>query len=100
MAVTSSRSSSGAIVSIGRGTSNPLTHIVDAERALFVGEVGDKVVLWGPPPPAEPEAKQCHNQRRRRKSTKSPAAMATMAPTTIGKAAPCSSRGMCWRFMP
>lgn len=26
---------------------NPLTHIVDAERALFAGELGDKVVLWG-----------------------------------------------------
>lgn len=26
---------------------NPLTHIVDAERALFAGELGDEVVLWG-----------------------------------------------------
>lgn len=26
---------------------NPLTHVVDAERALFAGDVGDQVVLWG-----------------------------------------------------
>jgi ABC-2 type transport system permease protein len=26
---------------------NPLTHIVDAERALFAGDVSDPVVLWG-----------------------------------------------------
>ena len=26
---------------------NPLTHIVDAERALFAGDLGDQVVLWG-----------------------------------------------------
>jgi ABC-2 type transport system permease protein len=26
---------------------NPLTHIVDAERALFAGEVTEAVVLWG-----------------------------------------------------
>ena len=26
---------------------NPLTHIVDAERALFAGDVTDPVVLWG-----------------------------------------------------
>lgn len=26
---------------------NPLTYIVDAERALFAGELGDAVVLWG-----------------------------------------------------
>ena len=26
---------------------NPLTHIVDAERALFAGDVTDTVVLWG-----------------------------------------------------
>jgi ABC-2 type transport system permease protein len=26
---------------------NPLTHIVDAERALFAGDLGDQVVFWG-----------------------------------------------------
>jgi ABC-2 type transport system permease protein len=26
---------------------NPLTYIVDAERALFAGDIGDPVVLWG-----------------------------------------------------
>ncbi len=26
---------------------NPLTHIVDAERALFAGDIGDQVVFWG-----------------------------------------------------
>ena len=26
---------------------NPLSHIVDAERALFAGDIGDQVVFWG-----------------------------------------------------
>ena len=26
---------------------NPLTYIVDAERALFAGTLGDPAVLWG-----------------------------------------------------
>lgn len=46
------------------------------------------------------ESEQCHSQWRRRKRAKRPAAMAAIAPTTIGKAAPCSSSGMCCRFIP
>ena len=97
---------------------NPLTYVVDAERALFAGDVTDTVVLWGLCRPrgwpwwASPSASgPCSEPPPDRRSARGPGFAPSeegeephgdppITPTTIGKATSYSSWGMWSKFMP